>query len=171
MVHHVLENLTATELLRLRSVSTRFRHIAASNSYWRPCFHDLLSTFAAFSDIALIPPHVWSFSLAPDGWYRAYCALMRATREPWLQGEDDLFDSPWMVYFKQNLPSTDLLGVQVPHSIIRFTTERLAVGVAGVVLGPRKWWIQDGALRGFFLPPLLPPPVTAVLEEEGPNKR
>jgi hypothetical protein len=67
--------------LRLRSVSAGLRDIVASNSYQRPCFlYDFLDTFAASNDIAAIRPHLWSFSLAPDGWCRAYCALIRAAR-------------------------------------------------------------------------------------------
>ena len=83
MIHHVFENLTAAELLCLRSASARLRDIVASNSYWFPCFlRDLLGTFAAFNGIAAIPSHLRSFSLVPDGWHRAYYALMCATREP-----------------------------------------------------------------------------------------
>ena len=148
--------------LRLRSVSAGLRDIVASNSYQRPCFlYDFLGTFATSNDIAAIRPHLWSFSLALDGWYRAYCALIRAARRR--QSLNGLLQAE----------STQhrLLGVQVPHAIIRFTAEHLAVGVSGEPLEPRKWWIQGCVTRGILLSPLssFPALVTAVLEEEGPK--
>jgi len=53
-----------------------------------------------------------------------------------------------MVYFKQHLPSTDLLGIEDPHATIRFTSENMAIGVSGLPLTSRKWWIENGVMRG-----------------------
>jgi hypothetical protein len=97
------------------------------------------------SDIASIPNRTWAFSLVHDGWFRAYCAVQRTRREPWLRGEEDLIGGPWMVYFKHHLRSMDLAGIEEPHAIVTFTTERLAVQMSGVMpLQSRRWWLDAG---------------------------
>ncbi|KAA8910784.1 hypothetical protein FN846DRAFT_937894 [Sphaerosporella brunnea] len=150
VLHHVLLNLTASELASVRAVSIRLRDIATSNIHWRRALlSDLVPKCAALDDIASIPACAWSFSLVEDGWFRAYCALQSAIRVPWLRGEDDLIGGPWMVYFKHHLGSIDLATIEEPHALITFTAERMAVLITGVPLQPRGWWLDsnDGVVR------------------------
>lgn len=144
VLHCVLSRLTASELVLVRSTSVRLRDLATSNIHWRKCLlSDLVPSYAALADIAAIPPRAWSFSLAHDGWFRAYRELRRVTHEPWLRREEDLVGGPWMVYFKHHFEDRDLAGVEDPHALIEFTAEKLAVWVSGVPLHNRRWWLQD----------------------------
>ncbi|KAF8545079.1 hypothetical protein BDD12DRAFT_722532, partial [Trichophaea hybrida] len=157
VLHHVLSNLTASELAPLRSVSIRLRDLATSNAHWRRCLlSDLVPNFVAFNEIAAIPPLLWSFSLVHDGWFRAYCELKRVVKAPWLRRDEDLIGAPWMVYFKSHLPSTELLGIEDPHATIRFTPDNMAEQVSGLPLNSRKWWIEDGVMRVSAYPPNVP---------------
>lgn len=144
VLHCVLSGLTASELILVRATSVRLRDLATSNIHWRKCLlSEFVPSYAALADIAAIPPRTWSFSLAHDGWFRAYRELQRVAHVPWLRREEDLVGGPWMVYFKHHLEDRDLVGVEDPHALIEFTAERLAVWVSGVPLHNRRWWLQD----------------------------
>jgi hypothetical protein len=151
VLHHVLSNLNASELARVRGVSVRLRDLATSNPHWRRVLlSDLVPAYAALNDIASIPSRAWAFSLAYDGWFRAYCEVQRKIREPWLRVDADLVDGPWMVYFKHHLADNDLAGIEEPHMLITYRADNIAVSISGVPLGPRRWWLvrdDDGIVK------------------------
>jgi hypothetical protein len=151
VLHHVLSNLNAPELARVRGVSVRLRDLATSNPHWRRVLlSDLVPAYAALNDIASIPSRAWAFSLAYDGWFRAYCEVQRKIREPWLRVDADLVDGPWMVYFKHHLADNDQAGIEEPHMLITYRADNIAVSISGVPLGPRRWWLvrdDDGIVK------------------------
>ncbi|KAI5813430.1 hypothetical protein BZA77DRAFT_358073 [Pyronema omphalodes] len=166
VLHHVLSNLSANELIPIRLVSVRLRDLATSNPHWRRCLlNDFVPSYVALYEISEIPPNLWSFTLAHDGWFKAYCRLKRVIRNPWLLREEDMIGAPWLVYFKQHMVDPSRPGEHEPHAVIRFDVnpEKKAKLIAGIPLTSRNWWLEGGTMRVSAYPPNIPGRVSGTL--------
>jgi len=79
---------------------------------------------------------------------RALCAIKQAIDEPWLKGVEDLYDSDFLVYFKDALSEgIQGVGVRHEHSIIRFNSERTVDFIGGMPLLSKEWKVVNGVMK------------------------
>jgi len=97
-------------------------------------------------DVILLPPTIFVFSKLPTGWFRAYRAILDASRENWLKDETDIHGTKWLLYFKQHLTQNGPGSLLPPfHAVIEWTHENTVTALEGLPLTARsKWQVLEG---------------------------
>lgn len=89
-----------------------------------------------------IPQNLWSFSVAPNGWYRAYMKTIGIAQTLWLRDEYDVHNTVWMTYFKENIVETEWASFAW-HALVECAEDRSCRSIDGIPLNPSKWYIDD----------------------------
>jgi hypothetical protein len=119
---------------------------STSPSLWRSNFLSLLPRYGALLDVASIPPHLWSFSLSHNGWFRAYSLLNRIGNTRWLRTEEDLKDSQWIVLFKGFLREGGG-GDDDGHALVDMRTDLTCSVIEGLPLITMPWYVDEVGVR------------------------
>lgn len=139
VIHQIFALLPPPTLASLRLTAPSLHAPATSSLHWRSHTLHLLSAHRALQDVSAVPIPVWSFSLVPDGWFRAYTTLFRIARTEWLWTDEQLKGSTWTVFFKAFSES----GGNGPwHALVELRANLMSHPLEGLPLNISRWHVD-----------------------------
>ncbi|KAI5786453.1 hypothetical protein DFH27DRAFT_487295, partial [Peziza echinospora] len=156
VTHQILSYLTPASLNTVRGVCRSLCASATSNHLWQAHCRSLWQSKVSLRECRDISPKQWTFSLASDGWFRAYAKTLQIAFTPWLQTEAELDDTLWVVFFKSTIVNDE--WPLAWHALVECNAvTRVVSSIDGLPLNPSKYWVDDRpSFRVTGYPPNVP---------------
>ncbi|KAK6354817.1 hypothetical protein TWF696_003950 [Orbilia brochopaga] len=90
-------------------------------------------------DVLALQPTSLAFSESPRGWFRAYIHIQQAVYSNWLEHEDDIAGSMWLLWFRHYLTGVGV-GDQEHHAVLEWTRDKTVRAVSGLPLRTSTNW-------------------------------